>query len=215
MKDQIFNSLQKAMFEYDEESAKNLAEEAIREEIDPIETINILTKSIGEIGNKFEKEELWLPDLMLAAKTMQTAIKPLEAEIKKKGIKRQSVGKIVIGTVYGDLHSIGKSIVATLLAANGFEVIDLGVNVEAGKFIEAVNKYNPDMLAMSALLTTTAPEQQRIISAFEDEGIRDRIKIIVGGGPITREFADNIGADGYEPTAPLAVKLAKGLMKNS
>jgi len=215
MKDKIFSDLQKAMIEYDEELAKNSAQKSIEEGINPIDTINVLTEAITEIGDKFEKGELFLPDLMLAAKTMQLAIVPLEADLKKKGLKRQSIGKVVIGTVYGDLHSIGKSMVVTLLSANGFEAIDLGVNVEAKKFIEAVKKYNPDILAMSSLLTTTAPEQERVISALKDIGMRDKIKIMIGGGPITEEFANNIGADGYEPTATLAVKLAKNLVKNN
>jgi len=213
MKDRILGDLKKAMFEYNELAAVSLTEESIKEGIDPIETINTLTQSITEIGNKFEKGELWLPDLMLAAKTMQSAIVPLEEEIKKRGLKRESIGKIVIGTVFGDIHSIGKNMVLTLLVANGFEVIDLGVNIEAKTFIKAVKENNPDILAMSALLTTTAPEQERVILALKEEGIRDKIKVIVGGGPITKEFAEGIGADGYEPTAPLAVKLARSLLK--
>ena len=213
MKDRILGDLKKAMLEYNELTAVSLTEESIKEGIDPIETINTLTQSITEIGNKFEKGELWLPDLMLAAKTMQSAIVPLEEEIKKRGLKRESIGKIVIGTVFGDIHSIGKNMVLTLLVANGFEVIDLGVNIEAKTFIKAIKENSPDILAMSALLTTTAPEQERVILALKEEGIRDKIKVIVGGGPITKEFAEGMGADGYEPTAPLAVKLAKSLLK--
>jgi len=213
MKDRILGDLKKAMFEYNELAAVSLTEESIKEGINPIETINTLTQSITEIGNKFEKGELWLPDLMLAAKTMQSAIVPLEEEIKKRGLKRESIGKIVIGTVFGDIHSIGKNMVLTLLVANGFEVIDLGVNIEAKTFIKAIKENSPDILAMSALLTTTAPEQERVILALKEEGIRDKIKVIVGGGPITKEFAEGIGADGYEPTAPLAVKLARSLLK--
>ena len=215
MRKEIFGDLQKAMIDYDAELSKNLAQKSIKEGIDPIETINVLTKSIAEIGDKFEKFELFLPDLMLAANTMQTAIGPLEEHLKKKGLKRPSIGKVVIGTVFSDLHSIGKCMVATLLVASGFDVIDLGVDVESKKFIEAVKNYNPDILAMSSILTTTAPEQERVISALIDSGLRDNIKIMVGGGPITEEFARSIGADGYEPTATLAVKLAKRLIKNN
>jgi 5-methyltetrahydrofolate--homocysteine methyltransferase len=167
-----------------------------------------------EIGERFGKGELFLPDLMLAAKTMQIAMVPLKGEILKKGLKVPSKGRIVIGTVYGDLHSIGKGLVATLLNANGFEVIDLGVNVRANSFIESINSNSPDIIAMSALLTTTAPEMEHVIDSLKKTGIRNKIKVIVGGGPITQEFADDIGADGYEPTAVLAVELVKKLLNS-
>lgn len=209
MKQNIFKELYNALINYDEVLVKNLAIESIKEGIDPIETISVLTKGISEVGDKFQKGELWLPDLMLAAKTMGSGMGPLQNEIEAKGIKRTAIGKVLIGTVFGDLHSIGKGMVSTLLSANGFEVIDLGVNVDSKKFIDAIQKYNPDILAMSALLTTTAPEMERVIKALNETGTRDKIKIMVGGGPITQEFAERIGADGYEPTAVLAVSLAK------
>ena len=213
MKNKIFNDLSKAMTEYEEITAKNLTEESLKKMIDPNETMEILIYSISEIGDKFDKGELWLPDLMMAAKTMKIAMLPLEEEIRKRGLKKHLAGKIVIGTVFGDLHTIGKTMVATLLTANGFEVIDIGENVDAKRFIEAVHENNPDILAMSALLTTTAQEQEKVIIALKNAGMRNKIKVMVGGGPITREFAEKIGADGYEPTATLAVKLAKKLIK--
>lgn len=212
MKEEILKSLKIAMRNYKFEDAKALAIKSIEEEISPLETVKTLTESIAEIGDRFEKGELFLPDLMMAAKTMQSAIGPLEEDIKNKGLKRETLGKVVIGTVFGDMHDIGKGMVATMLNANGFEVIDLGVNVNSEKFLEAIKKHDPDVLAMSALLTTTAPEQERIIKALKDAGIRDKVKIMIGGGPITEDFAEKIGADGYEPTAPLAVKLAKKLI---
>ncbi len=209
MENSLFNEIKKAMFEYNDVYIKELVEKCIQEGVNPIDVINVLTDSIAVIGDRFEKGELWLPDLMMAAKTMQTAMKPLEEELKKRGLKRSTYGKVVIGTVYGDLHDIGKNMVSTMLSANGFEVIDLGVNVDSNKFIEAIDKYKPDILALSALLTTTAAEQERVISALKKAGIKDKVKVMVGGGAITQEFADKIGADGYEPTAVLAVKLAK------
>lgn len=211
MKKQLFKDLKESMFKYNDELAKKLAEESINEKINPLETVGVLTKSIAKIGEEFEKGDLWLPDLMMAANTMKHAMGPLDEEIKKKGLHKETVGKVVIGTVYGDLHDIGKGMVSTMLNANGFEVIDIGINVDSKKFIEAIKKHKPNILAMSALLTTTAPEQERVIKALKDSGIRNQIKVIVGGGSITQEFADRIGADGYEPTAPLAVKLAKKL----
>lgn len=212
MKDNIFKGLREAMFNYDDKKVKKLTEESIKEGVNPIETVNILIEAINKIGNRFERGELFLPDLMLGAKTMQEAMDLLKEEIKEKGLKLKTIGKVVIGTVFGDLHSIGKSMVATMLNANGFEVIDLGINIDSKTFIKAIKKNNPDILAMSALLTTTAPEQERVIKALVEEGIRNKIKVMIGGGPITQEFADKIGADGYEPTAPLAVKLAKRLI---
>jgi len=119
---------------------------------------------------------------------------------------------VIIGTVYGDVHSIGKGMVATLLYVAGFEVIDLGINVKGSTFLEAVKKENPDILAMSALLTTTAAEQEKVIEGLSEEGIRDKVKVMVGGSPINQEFADSIGADGYGATAPDGVKIAKRLL---
>jgi len=128
------------------------------------------------------------------------------------GAKKESVGSVVIGTVYGDIHSIGKTMVATLLSADGFAVNDLGINVTAESFVEAAKKYKADILAMSALMTTTAPEQRRVIEILREEDLRDKVKIMIGGGAITQEFASGIGADGYDPTAPGAVKLARSLI---
>lgn len=126
--------------------------------------------------------------------------------------KRESLGLVVIGTVFGDIHNIGKNMVSTLLLAGGFEVVDIGIDVKAESFISAVKEYNPNILAMSALMTMTAPEQGKVIKALIDEGIRGKVKVIVGGGAITQDFAEKIGADGYAPTAPGAIGLAKTLI---
>lgn len=133
MADEIFNNIKKGMDEYNDELVKESIESSIKENLNPFDTIEVLTKSINEIGERFGKGELFLPDLMLAAKTMKAGMDILEKEIKNKGLEKKSIGKIVIGTVYGDLHSIGKDMVSTLLGANGFDVIDLGVNVESKK----------------------------------------------------------------------------------
>jgi methylmalonyl-CoA mutase cobalamin-binding domain/chain len=134
-------------------------------------------------------------------------------EFKKKGKKVESLGKVVIGTVYGDIHSIGKTMVATLLTAEGFTVRDIGINVPASDFVKVVEEEAIHIIAMSALLTTTAPEQNRVIDLLKMKGLRDKVKVMVGGGAITKEFADSIGADGYSGTAPGAVKLAKNLLQ--
>ena len=204
--------LKKSIFDYDETGIAGFTREALKEGIDPIEAIDALVEAITKIGDKFNEGELFLPELMLAAKTMNNAMPVLQDEIIKRGLKRESAGKIIIGTVYGDIHTIGINMVSTLLTSSGFEVVNLGCNVTADSFIEAIAKYEPDILAMSALLTTTAPQQKKIISALIANGTREKVKVMVGGGAITAEFAAEIGADGYEPTAPLAVKLARKLM---
>jgi methanogenic corrinoid protein MtbC1 len=139
---------------------------------------------------------------------MQYIVPKLEEEILKSGKKREVLGKIVIGTVLGDLHTIGKQMVGTLLRANGFEVIDLGIDISAEKFIDAIKKNNADILAMSALLTTTAYEQKNVMEVLDKENLRNNVKVMVGGGAVTKDFADRIGADGYDSTAPGAVSLA-------
>ena len=208
----ILDRLQKAILEYDEEEAANCARKVVEGEIDPVEALNAMTVAIRKVGDGFGIGELFLPDLVGAADAMSAATPILEEEISRSGASRESLGIVVIGTVYGDIHTIGKTMVATLLSAEGFQVIDLGINVAAEGFIEGVKKHNANILAMSALLTTTAPEQRKVIDRMNKEGIRDKVKVIVGGGAITQEFADSIGADGYDPTAPGSVKLARKLI---
>ena len=204
--------LKRAIVTYDNELAGNSAKRVAEEGIDPIKALNAMTLAIRLVGDAFGAGDLWLPDLVGAADAMTSAMPIIEEEIRRKGAKRESLGTIVAGTVYGDVHSIGKTMVCTLLTAGGFTVHDLGVNVEAEKFVEGIKKYTADILVMSSLMTMTAPEQKKVIKTLKKEGLRDKIKVMVGGGAITQEFADNIGADGYAPTAAGAVKLAKTLI---
>lgn len=208
---EILAKLKKAVIEYNVEAAASWARKALEEGIDPLEALAALTKGIKQVGDGYGRGELWLPDLIGAAEAMSSAMPIIEEEIKSRGMKRETAGVIIIGTVKGDIHDIGKNIVATLLTIDGFDVIDLGVDVAADKFIEAIIKYKPSILAMSALLTMTAPEQRKVIDALKKEGIRDKVKVIIGGAAITQEFADDIGADGYDPTAAGAVNLARRL----
>ncbi len=212
MSAEILENLKKAITGYDREGAADWARKAVREKIDPIKALDTMTVAIRQIGDGFGQGELWLPDLVGAAAAMTAATPIIEEEIKRVGARRESLGIVVIGTVYGDIHTIGKTMVATLLTANGFAVNDLGINVTAESFVQGVNEHKADILAMSALMTTTAPEQRKVITALKKEGIRDTVKIMVGGGAITQEFADSIGADGYDPTAPGAVELARRLV---
>jgi corrinoid protein of di/trimethylamine methyltransferase len=212
MSTEVLENLKKAIVEYDSEEAANLARRAIQEKIDPIKILAAMTAAIKQVGDGFGKGELWLPDLVGAADAMTSATPIIEKEIKRRGITRESLGTVVIGTVYGDIHTIGKTMVATLLIAEGFAVNDLGINVTSERFVEGIKKYKADILAMSALMTMTASEQRKVIETLKKEELRDKVKIMVGGGAITEEFANSIGADGYDPTAPGAVKLARRLI---
>ena len=204
--------LGRAIRECDQNRAISLTKEAVREEIDPLEVFAAMAGAMKEVGNAFEKGILWLPELVGAAEAMRAAVPIIEELVAKAGANTPQKGSIVVGTVFGDIHSIGKTMVCTLLAAEGFEVHDLGINISSESFLEAVRKYNADILAMSALLTTTATEQRKVIDLLRKEGLRNRVKVIVGGGAITQEYASAIGADGYDPTAPGAVKLARKLL---
>jgi trimethylamine corrinoid protein len=208
----ILENLRKAIFEYDRDLAARSAEEAVGEGIDPIEAMDVMTEAIREIGDAFGKGELWLPELVGASDAMQGATPVLEEEMKKKGRHRESLGMVVAGTVFGDIHSIGKTMVTTLLTAAGFQVEDLGVNVKAEQFSAAIKSQDAQLLVMSALMTTTMTEQEKVIEALNKEGTREQVKVMVGGAAVTDEFAESIGADGYDPTAPGAAGLAKKLL---
>lgn len=212
MSEEILENLKKAVIEYDRAAASHWADRALAEGIDPLVALDALTQAIRHVGDLFGQGELWLPDLVGASEAMSGATEILEAEIRRIGATQKSLGVIVIGTVQGDIHDIGKNMVATLLKAAGFQVQDLGVNIPPGQFIEAITTHQADILAMSALLTTTASEQRKVIEALKEAGLRNQVKVIVGGGGISREFAQQIGADGYEPTAPAAVELARQLV---
>jgi methanogenic corrinoid protein MtbC1 len=211
MNDDILWNLKKSLQDYDREGCADWARKSVQEEVDPLQALNALTEVMQEIGDGFSRGDFFLPDLIGAATAMEAAMPVLNDEIIRKGIKKKSFGHVVIGTVFGDIHSIGKTMVSTLLTAGGFTVSDLGINVETENFIAAVKEYKPDVLAMSALLTTTAREQKVVIEALKREGLRKKVKVMVGGGAISEQFAKSIGADGYAPTAPLGVRLAKSL----
>jgi corrinoid protein of di/trimethylamine methyltransferase len=205
----VLEQLKNMVLDFDIDNAEETAKEAIGSGVDPVEAANALTEGIQIVGDKFGSGELFLPDLVCASEVLKKAFPVINAEIEKRGEKAASLGKVVLGTVFGDIHNIGKDMVSTLLYAAGFEVIDLGINVKGEDFLKAVRDEKPDILAMSALLTTTAAEQRNVIEGLGKEGLRDKVKIIVGGSPINQEFADLIGADGYGATAPEGVKMVK------
>ena len=212
MSSDVLDKLKKAIFDYDPDASAQCARAAVESGINPPEILSALTDAIREIGEGFSSGELFLPDLVGAADALSSATPIVEAEIARTGAKTERMGTVVIGTVFGDIHTIGKTMVATLLQAEGFTVHDVGINVTAEQFVDAIRTHKPDILAMSALMTMTAPEQRKVINSLESEGLRDSVKIMVGGGAITQEFADGVGADGYDPTAPGAARLARKLM---
>jgi 5-methyltetrahydrofolate--homocysteine methyltransferase len=166
--------------------------------------------AMGEVGRLFEEGEMFVPEMLIAARAMQAGMNLLKPHLAEGEIT--SAGKIVVGTVAGDLHDIGKNLVGMMMEGAGFEVVDLGTDVGAGAFVDAVQEHEPDMIGMSALLTTTMPAMIATIEALEEAGLRDRVKVLVGGAPVTQTFADTIGADGFAPDASSASRKAKELL---
>jgi 5-methyltetrahydrofolate--homocysteine methyltransferase len=162
------------------------------------------------VGRKFQANEIYVPEMLISAKAMKAGMKILEPLLTKAGI--EPIGKVVIGTVKGDLHDIGKNLVTMMLEGAGFEVIDAGVDVPAQKFVDLIRGNNANILGLSALLTTTMVEMKNVIDTFEENGLRDSVKIIVGGAPVNADYAKEIGADGYSHDAASAADLAKGLI---
>ncbi len=212
MTELLLKKLRDQLLNLDNEGCGAAAQAAVQAGIDPLEAINVLTETIKGIGEQFNRGDIFLPELIGAGVAMEVAMAVFNQELLAKNLQRQSLGTVVLGTVLGDLHSIGKDMVRTMLTAAGFIVHDLGIDVKADKFISAIMNHQPDLLAMSALLTTTANEQRVVIKSLEEAGFRDEIKIIVGGGAIDQSFADTIGADGYGSTAADAVVLANKLI---
>lgn len=192
-----------------------LTRQAIEASLEPISIIDQgLMPGITIVGDKFATGEYFLPNLVIAGAAMQKAMALLEPELRARQQRRETVGKVVIGTVKGDIHEIGKSLVATMLSANGFEVFDLGVDVPTETFVANVRETGADLLGLSALLTTTMTVQQEVIRALEADGIRTQVLVIVGGAPINQSWAERIGADGYAGDAIGAVKVAQQLLGN-
>jgi len=204
--------LKEAVVRGDRTAAVELAEQMVSTGMDPVLAYEEgLRAGITIVGEGFSNGELFLPDLAIAAETMKAAGAILETEIQRRGTARAAIGKVVIGTVSGDLHDIGKTIVSTMLNTRGFEIVDLGVNVSREAFVQAVKEHEPLLLGMSSLLTITAKHLGDVIYALGEEGLRDKVKVIVGGGAVTADYAEEIGADGYGQDAEQAVRVAKRL----
>jgi trimethylamine corrinoid protein len=205
----VLDTLGEAIVACDAGRAAELARQSVDEGRDPLQTFEAMTVAMTEVGRRFEAGECWLPDLVGAAGAMQAATPIVEDEIKRQGMARQSLGTVVAGTVEGDIHSIGMQMVCTLLVGAGFEVHNLGISVKPADFVAAVRERKASVLALSALLTVTAAEQGKVIALLEAEGMRPAVKVMVGGGAVTEDFARRVGADGYEPSAVGAVALAQ------
>ena len=201
-----------AILAYDSANAEKAVRQALEAGAAPLELAGAMTEAIRSVGDRYGSGELFLPELIGAAEAMKKALPAVAEAIQKSGSKQKTLGTAVIGTVFGDIHTIGKNLVATLLLTGGFEVVDIGANVRAEIFVASVQEKNSALLAMSALLTTTSVEQKHVIRKLEEEGLRRKVKVIVGGGSITPEFADSIGADGYGANAPEGVRIAKKLI---
>jgi len=204
-------ALGEAVINGDRDEAARLAQEAVDEGVDPESIVNDgLIVGMNEVGRRFKANEFYVPEVLIAARAMHAGmdiVKPLLAE---SGVEPQ--GRVLIGTAQGDLHDIGKNLVAMMLEGGGYEVIDIGVDVSADQFVEAINEHSPDAVAISALLTTTMPSMKDTIDALDVAGIRDQIKVMIGGAPVTQDYANEIGADGYAPDAASAVDLAADLL---
>ena len=213
MNEDIFRKMAQSIIDGDADVAAQLAKESIAADIDPLKAISDgFVQGVNTVGDAFGRGDAFLPELVMAGEAMKAAVSTLDPELKKRGSERQILGRVVIATVEGDIHEIGKSLVATMLGASGFEVHDLGVDTPGDKLIGKALEVNADILAMSALLTTTMVKQREVIEELEKEGLRRRLKVLVGGAPVTRDWVETIGADGYSEDAIGAVALAKKLL---
>lgn len=204
--------LSEVLFRGDVLKVKELTQIALREEVEPKEILEQgLIKGMSIVGVKFKNNEIFLPEVLLASRAMYGGLELLQPKLIKSGVK--AVGKVIIGTTKGDLHDIGKNLVVMMLKGGGFEVIDLGIDVSPEKFLRASQKYKPDIVGISALLTTTMIGMADVLTILKKAGLRNKIKVMIGGAPVTQEFADEIGAEGYAPDAASAVDKARELLK--
>ena len=206
-----YEKMSEKVIEGDQEGVKELTQDAIDEDVDPQEIISEgLINGMNVVGERFKAGDMFVPEVLMSAKAMKAGmelVNPLLTEAD-----REDSTTVVLGTVEGDLHDIGKNLVAMMLESGGMDVVNLGVDIEAEDFAESVRENDADVLGMSALLTTTMMEMQDVIEVLEEEGLRDDVKVIVGGAPVTQEFADDIGADGWAPDAASAKDLVQDMV---
>ena len=213
MSDELLAQISQSLVDGDPDATFSLTEKALREGLEPLRIIReALMPGMNIVGDYFARGDYFLPDLIIAADGMKRAMELLEPELRARQQALETPGVVVIGTVKGDIHEIGKSLVATMLSANGFKVYDMGVDVPIATFIAKIKETNATLLGLSALLTTTMTMQREVIKTLVAEGLRSQVKVMVGGAPVTRSWAEEIGADGYAEDAMGAVALAKRLV---
>jgi len=209
----LVSTLRDQLLTFDADKFVETVKKSVDQGHDPIEVVNALTEVLQEIGKKFESGEIFLVHLVQAGDAARRAtVEVLEPLIKKSSGKRETLGKVLIGTVAGDIHDIGKNIVAMMLFTAGFEVYDIGKDIPTEDFVKKTREYNADIVALSALLTTTLPVQREVIQALKETDLRQKVKVLVGGAPATAKWAEEAGADGYGEDAIEAVRIAKKLM---
>ena len=213
MTNELLTQITKSIVEGEPDKTVDLTRRALEADLEPLTIVNEgLMPGMNIVGDKFQTGEYFLPHLIVAANGMQQAMKLLEPELQARQQAVEAPGALVVGSVAGDIHEIGKSLVGTMMSASGFQVYDLGVDVSTETFVAKVQETGADLLGLSALLTTTMTVQREVIEALEEAGIRDQVKVIVGGAPISQEWADTIGADGYAEDAVGAIELARRLV---
>lgn len=213
MTDELFQKMAQSILDGDSDVAVDLANQAINMGIDPLDAITKgFVVGVNQVGDSYACGQAFLPELVMAGEAMKAAVATLEPEMARRGTSRQVLGKVILATVEGDIHEIGKTLVGTMLSASGFQVYDLGVDVPAARIIEKVKEVDADLVGLSALLTTTMVKQKEVIDELEKSGLRKKLKVMVGGAPVTRDWVQKIEADGYSEDAIGAVALAKQLM---
>lgn len=214
MSQEHFMAMRQSIIDGAPNTASGLAQEALDRGDDALEAIDHgFVPGMHQVGEQFALRKMYLPDMLASAEAMKAAMAVLEPELKRKGEERPMLGTVLLGTTKGDIHEIGKTLVGTLLTAHGFRVHDLGVDVPCEKFAAKARELDADIVGISALLTTTMAGQKTVIEVLEREGLRPRVKVMVGGAPVTKKWADEIGADGYGKDAMSAVSLAKALLE--
>ena len=210
---ETFSAMRQSIIDGAPDTASGLAQQAVAAGVAPLDAINFgYSAGMHDVGEQFARGQMFLPDMMASSEAMRAAMGVLEPELKKLGAERPMAGVVVLGTTKGDIHEIGKTLVGTLLTAHGFRVHDLGVDVPGEKFATKACELGADIVGVSALLTTTMRNQKTVIEALEKAGLRSQVKVMVGGAPVTRRWAEEIGADGYAKDAMSAVALARELM---
>jgi corrinoid protein of di/trimethylamine methyltransferase len=213
MSEELFKKMAQSIIDGDSDQAIALAQQSIQAGIDPLLAITDgFVQGVNQVGENFSCGNAFLPELVMAGEAMKAAVATLEPEMQKRGTSRQVLGKVVLATVEGDIHEIGKSLVGTMLSASGFQVYDLGVDVPAARIIEKVKEVDANLVGLSALLTTTMVKQKEVIEQLDKLGLRSKVKVMVGGAPVTRDWVQKIEADGYSEDAIGAVAVAKHLV---